>query len=315
MSLDSVYWSTDIYKFISALRKDAILLITPTLDPQKIWERIERYKVNTIECCPHHAILLAIAGKPKDLDTSSLIKLIVLGGVFPARYREDLQKMIPTTIIIPVYGCTEVGSITSFFNDWPEHMQLMKMKPDSVGLPRPGLIIKIVDPETGKSLGPNQQGELRVKKKIMMNGYYNLDASNDFDEDGFFKTGDILYYDEDYCFFFVDRIKELLIYQGYHVLPAVIESRLMQHPAVKRAAVVGKKHDVDGELPTAFIEVKEGYENFDSHELRKFVDDNMPDTHKLRGGIIVLDKIPATPSNKVKRGTLKKLLESEYQNI
>nr|CAH7737271.1 unnamed protein product [Callosobruchus chinensis] len=217
MTFDSLYWGTDVYKFISALKNDAILLITPTLDPHKIWQRIEKYK--------------------------------------------------------------------------------------------------LVDPETGKSLGPNQQGEFRVKKKTMMNGYYNLDSSNEFDEDEFFRTGDILYYDEDYCFFYVERMKELIIYQGYHVIPAVIESRLMEHPAVKRAAVIGKKHDRDGELPTAFIEIQKGYENFDSHELKKFVDDKMPDTHKLRGGIIALDKIPTTPSNKVKRATLKKLLESEYQSI
>ncbi|VEN36165.1 unnamed protein product, partial [Callosobruchus maculatus] len=120
MTFDSLYWTTDIYRFIFALREDATLLITPTFDPQKIWKRIERYKVNKIECCPHQAILLATAGKPKGLDTSSLIKLIVMGGVFPERYLEDLQKMIPTTLIIPNYGCTEVGPMTTFLYDWPD---------------------------------------------------------------------------------------------------------------------------------------------------------------------------------------------------
>nr|CAH7737273.1 unnamed protein product [Callosobruchus chinensis] len=143
MTFDSLYWGTDVYKFISALKNDAILLITPTLDPHKIWQRIEKYKVNKISCCPYHATLLVNAGKPKDLDTSSLISLHIIGGVLPARYREDLQKMMPTTHIIPEYGNTEVGLMTIFYYDRPEHMQLKKMKPDSVGLPAPGLTVKV----------------------------------------------------------------------------------------------------------------------------------------------------------------------------
>ncbi|VEN48997.1 unnamed protein product [Callosobruchus maculatus] len=90
MSFDSLYWATDVYKFISALKNEGILVIAPTLDPIKLWLRIEKYMVNMISCCPYHATLLVDAGKPKDLDTSSLKSLHILGGVLPSHYREDL---------------------------------------------------------------------------------------------------------------------------------------------------------------------------------------------------------------------------------
>lgn len=62
-----------------------------------------------------------------------------------------------------------------------------------------------------------------MKSRIMLNGYYNRDPSESFDSDGWLKTGDIVYFDEDLCFYVVDRIKELLKYKSWHVPPAMIE--------------------------------------------------------------------------------------------
>lgn len=68
----------------------------------------------------------------------------------------------------------------------------------------------MVDPETEENLGFNEKGELRLKTECEMNGYYKMDSSDAWDADGWLKTGDIVYYDEDFCFYVVDRIKEML---------------------------------------------------------------------------------------------------------
>lgn len=85
------------------------------------------------------------------------------------------------------------------------------------------LSCKVRDPETGKTLGPNQTGELCVKGPLIMMGYYNDEKATKetFTPDGWLKTGDLGYYDDDKYFFIVDRLKELIKYKGYQVIPTV----------------------------------------------------------------------------------------------
>lgn len=79
------------------------------------------------------------------------------------------------------------------------------------------VFFKVIDPKTRKPLGPDQPGEICVKGGIVMKGYVGKDRREDFDEEGFFRTGDIGYYDQDGYFFIVDRLKELIKYKGYQV--------------------------------------------------------------------------------------------------
>lgn len=95
------------------------------------------------------------------------------------------------------------------------------MKPGSVGQAGKGIYVKLID-ENGKSLGPNQPGELCFKTNLMMKGFINdQQATNEtIDKDGWLHSGDIAYYDEDKFFYIVDRLKELIKYKAYQVPPA-----------------------------------------------------------------------------------------------
>lgn len=108
------------------------------------------------------------------------------------------------------------------------------IKPGSVGEPLKGQYAKVID-ENGKTLGPNQRGELCFKGNRIMKGYINDTAStNDtIDADGWLHSGDIGYYDEDKQFYVVDRLKELIKYKAYQVPPAEIEGLLLSNPKVK----------------------------------------------------------------------------------
>lgn len=93
------------------------------------------------------------------------------------------------------------------------------IKPGSVGKVVPFNIVKIRDPDTGKSLGPNQVGEICVKGDQIMKGYYNnVEATKQaFTSDMWLRTGDLGYYDNEHYFYIVDRLKELIKYKGYQV--------------------------------------------------------------------------------------------------
>uniref|UniRef100_A0A6P7H186 Luciferin 4-monooxygenase-like n=1 Tax=Diabrotica virgifera virgifera TaxID=50390 RepID=A0A6P7H186_DIAVI len=160
----------------------------------------------------------------------------------------------------------------------------------------------VVDINSEEVLGPNRRGELRLKwEGYLMNGYFKMDTSSAYDTDGYFRTGDVVYYDEDECFYIENRIKEIFKYRGWHILPAVIENVLMSHPAVKEAAVVGVPHELDGEHPRAFVVLIPGYNRSCTKEIESFINEKVADSQKLRGGVWVIDSIPKTATGKIKR--------------
>ncbi|KAJ8938198.1 hypothetical protein NQ314_011580 [Rhamnusium bicolor] len=127
-----------------------------------------------------------------------------------------------------------------------------------------------------------------------------MDSSNNYDEDGFIKTGDIGYYDEDECFYIIDRIKEMFKYKSWHVIPTSLEVLLQEHPAVKEAVVFGIPHEMDEFHPAACVILKDNME-VSPDVIEKFVSEKVSEWHKLRGGIKIVEFIPKTPSGKILR--------------
>ncbi|XP_053605775.1 luciferin 4-monooxygenase-like isoform X2 [Plodia interpunctella] len=203
--------------------------------------------------------------------------------------------------ILQGYGMTECGEPTS------ESWGTKGPRPGSVGMPSPGLIIKIVDPQTNEIVGPNTQGEIRVAGPVFMKGYIGIDPATYLDEQGFFKTGDLGYYDEDKYFFIVDRMKEIIVYDGYKVAPLELESILLAHPKVLEAAVVGKIVPDFGEEPTAFV-VKQPGVDVTETELVDYVAAEVSPYMQLRGGVRFIDKIPRNTRGKVLRRNLREIL-------
>ncbi|GLV33980.1 uncharacterized protein CBL_11137 [Carabus blaptoides fortunei] len=297
----SLYWISGVMLLTMTILFGGTRVVCRKFDETKTMADVEKYKVTLIFLAPTYTYKLTQDPNSCKYDTSSLACVIVGGGPVGAEQMNKLRRLLPHSVVNNMFGMTEAAGLVTMFNQVTE-LDLLRAKPTSSGRPVPGICYKIVDPETEKVLGPNQRGELRVKSKCFMNGYQNKpeEYKNAWDSDGYLHTGDIAYYDEDYCFYIVDRIKDLLKYQSWHVVPAEIESIILTHPDVKAAVVVGLPDEVDGDLPLGVIVLKPDV-TVTEEDILEFVNERVSDRKKLRGGVKFVESIPLTPSGKLRR--------------
>ncbi|KAJ8951647.1 hypothetical protein NQ318_012318 [Aromia moschata] len=307
----SLYWISAVLFLSVSILCGAGRVVCRYSNSKITWFLIEKYKVTSLALAPTLVSDLIKGGRPDGVDTSSLLSCVVGGGSVSATQMNQIRDLLPGTFVFLAYGQTEVAGILTIFQlNQVSHTLALHHKPESSGKPVAGIAYKVVDLETGKLCGPNEKGELRVKTDYVMNGYYGRDSSDSFDSDGWLRTGDIVYYDEEQCFFVVDRIKEMLKYKSWHVPPAMIEQIIVSHPAVNRAVVIGLPNEEDGDHPMALVMVNPMF-NGDVHpeDIEIFVAERVPDRMKLRGGVKFIDSIPLTPSGKVKRRNIREMVQ------
>ena len=174
--------------------------------------------------------------------------------------------------------------------------------------------MKIVDPETGLSLPPNQAGEICIRGAQIMKGYLNDEEATKrtVDKDGWLHTGDVGYIDDDDQVFIVDRFKELIKYKGFQVAPAELESMLIAHPDISDAAVIPMKDEVAGEVPVAFV-VRSSGSKIVEDEIREYISKQVV-FYKRLAGVFFTDSIPKAPSGKILRKELRARLAAALPN-
>ncbi|CAG9559241.1 unnamed protein product [Danaus chrysippus] len=238
---------------------------------------------------------------------SPIFKYIRLQSSLPltkehAYYLFDTYKSLsPNTEVINVYGMSELSSI-AFLRDYGP--------PESCGRPLGIFYYRLIDTETSEDiLEPNRPGELWIKGPSVFKGYYkNKEATEDtFAEDGWFKTGDMFYRDENWNYYFLERIKLLLKYKSYQISPVEVENVIREVPGVVDVAVAGLPDPECGDLPVACVVIQNGA-NVTADDIKNIVQDKLSDSKQLRGGVIFLDSIPMTASTKVHRRKLKEIV-------
>jgi len=269
-------------------------------------ETINKHKPTFMFVTPVQLIDIYNHGIPKEISVDSL-KQILTGGVpVLATQVTAIRSIFPKANFLICYAQTEVVMTTAFIPE--DEKFVLSNGAVSSGKPIPGFTYRIANIETGESLGPHQQGELRLKTQFKMGGYYNRDWSEIWDSDGWYMTGDIAYYDENHCFYIVDRIKEMLKYRTWHVPPAAIENVLLTHPAVEKCLVIGIPHDIDGDHPMGIVVLKESHKETTSEEIKKFVNDRVDDRKQLRGGLKIVESFPIQPTGKVKKWLIRNMV-------
>jgi long-chain acyl-CoA synthetase len=178
------------------------------------------------------------------------------------------------------------------------------VKVGSIGLPWPDTDAKIVDMESGQNdLGVDQDGELLVKGPQVMKGYWKMPEESALVlRNGWLYTGDIGKMDADGYFYITDRKKDLIKYKGYSVYPREIEDVLYEHPSVKICAVIGELDTVAGEIPKAFIVLKEG-KTATEQEIKEFVNSKVAPYKAVRE-VEFRTELPMTLVGKVLRRVL-----------
>ena len=282
-----------------ALRAGATVVILQRFELGAFLNAIQTYGVTRAEVVP--PIVLALANSER-VDRYYLGSLrTVIAGAAPLG--ADLARACAERIGCQVkqgFWMTELAGGTHIAPDGNDH-------PDSIGPALPGIECRVVDPESGLDLGPNEPGELWMRSPSTMRGYLDDPQATaaTIDADGWLHSGDIVTVDESGWFRVADRIKELIKYKGFQVAPAELEDVLLTHPAVADAAVVRRSDEQAGEVPKAFVVPRRPVS---ADELMKWVADRVAHYKRIRH-VEFVEQIPKSPSGKILR---RLLIEQEH---
>ncbi|KAI4458650.1 long-chain-fatty-acid--coa ligase [Holotrichia oblita] len=280
--------------------------VFPEIDEVTFLGALEKYQISRLCSIPILVILLAKSPLVNKYDLSALKEISYVIGAISGNTERLIKERLSVTNIRQMYGMTETTSITI-------SVPALMEKRGSVGKVLPTISILIRDPDSGESLGANQMGEICFKGDLIMKGYYrNPTATKEiFIEDGWMRTGDLGYFDEDEYVFVVDRLTELIKYRGYQVPPGQLESILLRHPAVRECGVVGMPDEEFGELPMAFV-VKQSGVHITERELIDYVAANVTNEKQLRGGVRFIEHMPKNATGKMLRRVLKVMVNEIY---
>ncbi len=232
------------------------MVLLPRFDPVSTFKAIQNHNVTVFCGAPTlYAMLLAHQDLGK-YDLTSVRFCISGSAPLPPEVQKKFME-VTGGVLVEGYGLTESSPVTHC-NPLDRSMKIVKI--GSIGLPWPDTDAKIMDLETGeKELKTGEIGELVVKGPQVMKGYWKMpDETANVLRRGWLYTGDVGKMDKDGYFYITDRKKDLIKYKGYSVYPRELEDVLYEHPAVKLCGVIGKPDPVAGEIPKAFIVLKEG---------------------------------------------------------
>ncbi|KAH6707856.1 putative phenylacetyl-CoA ligase [Leptodontidium sp. MPI-SDFR-AT-0119] len=278
-------------------------------DLPQLCQSIQSSKITVAYVVP--PVVLALAKHPvvDKYDLSSLREIHSAA----APLGTDLIDVIHKRLKVPIkqsYGMSETSPVIT-----TQSRESWNKPPGSVGKLLASMSMKVMDGE--HEVPPGQEGEIWMKGPNIFKGYYkNPKATADAITDGWFRSGDIGYIDNDGNIFLTDRFKELIKYNGFQVAPAQLEGLLLGHPAVNDVAVVGvySKERVT-ELPRAYIVPAQGHTAGEDLEkvISAWLNEKVAPYKKLRGGIRFVDEIPKSATGKILRRVLAEQAKSEQE--
>ncbi|OKL36221.1 acetate--CoA ligase [Domibacillus mangrovi] len=280
------------------------VIVGGRFSPETWYGTIEEYKVTVWYSAPTAFRMLMGAGDEivKKFDLSSLRHILSVGEPLNPEVVRWGKKVFDLRIH-DTWWMTETGA--QVICNYPA----MDIRPGSMGKPIPGVKAAIVD-DQGNELPPNRMGNLAIKKgwPAMMKTIWNNEAKYEsyFMQGDWYVSGDSAYMDEDGYFWFQGRVDDVIMTAGERVGPFEVESKLVEHPAIQEAGVIGKPDPVRGEIIKAFIALRDGYEPSDElkEEIRQFVKNGLA-AHAAPREIEFRDKLPKTRSGKIMRRVLK----------
>jgi 4-coumarate--CoA ligase len=270
-------------------------------DLQEFCRIVQDEKITVAYIVP--PVALALAESPI-IDKYNVKSLRILTSAAAPTPRDVIQQIYRRfgTPTRQVYGLSEAspGVASQTMDDWGKPI-------GSTGRLAPNMSLKIM--QDGREMQCGGEGELWIRGPNIFNGYYRNPRATTaaIDAEGWYRTGDIGYFDQNYNIFITDRLKELIKYNGFQVPPAQLEALLIGHSAVLDVAVVGVYSEEKAtELPRAYIVLADGRKSDAKMEddLHQWLNKRVVTYKRLRGGIRFVEAIPKSTAGKVLRRVL-----------
>jgi acyl-CoA synthetase (AMP-forming)/AMP-acid ligase II len=299
MHAGSLVFNGAFLTFMPAFYYGATYVLQRHFDADEMIKIVERERVTHIFMVPSQIVSLLNA---KTFSAEALKSLEMIGSVgapLHKEHKEELVQRLPG-VLYELYGLTEGFMTILDKNHVPAKMT-------SVGVPPPFFEMRIVN-EDGQDVTTGEVGEIIGRSPVLMAGYYKRpDLTAKAIIDGWLYTGDLGYVDQDGFLFLVDRAKDLIISGGVNVYPRDIEEIIVQHPAVREAAVFGIPDDKWGETPLAAVILKQqGATTPD--ELKDWINERVEARFQRVSQVVFMDDFPRSTAGK----TLKRVMREPY---
>lgn len=228
------------------------------------------------------------------------VRMVITGG---DRLNVALDTASVEVFGVPIlegYGATECSPVVAVNPDY-DHRKL-----GTIGPILPGYEWKVCD-ETGEMLPPDTPGVLFLKGPSVFHGYFEAPevTAERLSSDGWYNSGDVVKYDEDGYITVLDRVTDIIIVGGFNVYPQEVERVLNLHPAVAASAVVSLHHVVNGEIPRAFVVLKDGKE-VTERDIIEYCKSKLAN-YKIPRKVDFVESLPVSPSGKILRRKLREL--------
>ncbi|KAG9141967.1 hypothetical protein Leryth_009327 [Lithospermum erythrorhizon] len=289
-----------------ALKETAVVM--ERFQFRKMLRAVEEFRVTLMPVAPPVVVAMVKDSVVDEYDLRSLEWVGSGGAPLGIDVIRKFYEKYPSVLLAQGYALTETTGVASRAFT-PEEIRRW----GSVGKLLAMFEAKIVDPDSGAFLPPGRRGELWLRSPSVMKGYVgNAKATLEaLGTDGWLRTGDICYFDDEGYLFVVDRLKELIKYKGYQVAPAELDELLLSHPQILDAAVIPYPDEEAGEVPMALV-VRHSQSSLDENEVMDFVAKQVAPYKKIRR-VRFVTSIPKSPAGKILRKELGKIamLESK----
>lgn len=258
------------------------------------------------ECTAIHGVptMFIAALEHKEFDKFKFPKLrtgIMAGSPCPIKVMQLVVDKMGAKEITITYGQTEASPATTMTTIDDS----LEVRVSTVGKAMPHVETKIIDPETGETLGPNQQGEFCARGYNIMKGYYKMEdaTAEAIDEDGWLHSGDLAMVDEKGYYKITGRIKDMIIRGGENIYPKELEEFIYTIHEVQDVQVIGVPSEQYGEEIMACIIVRQDM-SITADEIKRIVGENMA-RHKVPSYVEFMDEFPMTASGKIQKYKLR----------
>lgn len=272
----------------------ATIILLERFNVIKVLEAIQRYKVTVFPGVPtvYNALISYSDIKKYDLRSVRIWKSAA--APLPTSTWLKFRDLVGASIVIG-WGLTEASPGLTL-----TPLEIKEYKPGMIGIPEIDTDVAVFDPEKDVEVPVGVVGELRARGPQIMKGYWNKpEETAKVFSNGWLRTGDLGYMDENGMFYFVGRLKDVIKVSGFQVWPTEVEDVLCSHPAVLEAAVIGVPDEYHGEVPKAYVVLRSEHKGrITEEELMKYCEERLA-KYKVPKKIEFIEELPKGPSGKI----------------